>query len=154
MASLFASLMFACFLNHSSCLYKYAWGGNISRNDTFLAFWNLSDLFLPIAGFGTFPNEKCYLICRLYIKLFQIFWWWLWPHSLFYKLEEFQEDREIVIIRTVLFNYQRSRFNQSEFYVVLIVKSSDEECFSRERFTEPRTQKKAGSQDSHHASKN
>lgn len=46
---------------------------------------------------------------------------------------------------------ERSRVNQSEFYVVLIVKSSDEECFSRERFTEPRTQKKAGSQDSHHA---
>ena len=29
--------------------------------------------------------------------------------------------------------------NQTQFYVVLIVKSSDEECVSGERFAEPRT---------------
>ncbi|XP_020628587.1 SID1 transmembrane family member 2-like [Orbicella faveolata] len=46
---------------------------------------------------------------------------------------------------------ERSRFDQSEFYVVLIVKSSDEECVSGERFAEPHTEKKAGSRDSYYA---
>ena len=35
-----------------------------------------------------------------------------------------------------VFIHQR---NQTQFYVVLIVKSSDEECVSGERFAEPRT---------------
>lgn len=38
----------------------------------------------------------------------------------------------------ILFCFCHQR-NQTQFYVVLIVKSSDEECVSGERFAEPRT---------------
>lgn len=47
------------------------------------------------------------------------------------------------------FRYQRSRFNKT-FYIVLIVKSSDEECVTGERFAEPHPQE-AGSKDSNYA---
>jgi len=45
---------------------------------------------------------------------------------------------------------ERSTFSQNEFYVVLIVKPSDEECVSGQRFAAPNTQK-AGPKDSHYA---
>lgn len=45
---------------------------------------------------------------------------------------------------------ERSTFSQDEFYVVIIVKSSDEECVTGERFAQPHG-KKMDSKDSHYA---
>ena len=45
---------------------------------------------------------------------------------------------------------QRSTFGRNEFYIVLLVKSSDEECDTGERFVQPGN-KKAGPKDSHYA---
>ena len=55
-----------------------------------------------------------------------------------YILMRLTGKSSLLYLCLIIFCFCHQR-NQTQFYVVLIVKSSDEECVSGERFAEPRT---------------